>query len=89
MELTKETVLRAWKDEHYRDSLSEEVRRGIPQKPVREGGGELSDAELEAAAGGFWPIAGAVAAGAATIIGAGASYGSDLEASGDTCDPSQ
>lgn len=83
------TVVRAWKDEEYRDGLPAEVRRAIPPKPVQEGGGELSDAELESAAGGFWPIAGAVAAGAGVIIGAGASYGSSLEGSGDTCDPSE
>lgn len=68
MEITKETVLRAWKDEQYRASLPEDVRSGIPEKPVQEDGAELSDDQLDGAAGG---IIGAIAAG---VAGAGALY---------------
>lgn len=43
-------VVRAWKDEEYRLSLSEEERRNLPENPVGEI--ELTDTDLEAIYGG-------------------------------------
>ena len=43
-------VVRAWKDEEYRLSLSEEQRLSLPASPVGEV--ELTDADLEAVYGG-------------------------------------
>ena len=43
-------VIRAWKDEDYRLSLSEDEREGIPQNPA--GLVELSDSDLLGASGG-------------------------------------
>jgi mersacidin/lichenicidin family type 2 lantibiotic len=43
-------VVRAWKDEEYRLSLSEEELRHLPSSPVGEL--ELTDADLEAVYGG-------------------------------------
>ncbi len=44
-------IIRAWKDEAYRWSLSEEERHTLPENPVGEF--ELTDAELEAVFGGW------------------------------------
>ena len=44
-------IIRAWKDEEYRNSLSELERAALPQHPAGEI--ELSDAELETVAGGL------------------------------------
>jgi mersacidin/lichenicidin family type 2 lantibiotic len=44
-------IIRAWKDEEYRNSLSEEQRSQLPKNPA--GIVELSDADMEALAGGF------------------------------------
>ena len=41
-------IVRAWKDESYRQSLSEEQLNTLPTNPV----GELSDAQLESVYGG-------------------------------------
>jgi mersacidin/lichenicidin family type 2 lantibiotic len=41
-------IVRAWKDENYRQSLSEEELKALPPCPS----GELSDLELTAVAGG-------------------------------------
>ncbi len=49
-EITKETIVRAWKDEKFHASLAPEVRAQIPAPP--QGAAELSDEQLEAAAGG-------------------------------------
>jgi mersacidin/lichenicidin family type 2 lantibiotic len=46
----KVDVVRAWKDEAYRASLTAEERSLIPENPA--GVVELSDAELEGIAGG-------------------------------------
>ncbi len=46
-------IIRAWKDEEYRRSLSEEQRALLPEHPA--GFIELADAELEPAAGGEKP----------------------------------
>jgi mersacidin/lichenicidin family type 2 lantibiotic len=44
-------IIRAWKDEDYRNSLSEEQRSHLPENPA--GMVELSDAEMEAITGGM------------------------------------
>lgn len=66
MGLTKDTVLKAWRDESFRESLSEQERAAIPPKPSGDGGRELSDAELDQAAGGIIPLA---AVGVAAAVG--------------------
>lgn len=84
MEITKETVLRAWKDEQYRSELPEEVRQQIPARPTAEDGGALSDEQLEAASGAATPAI--VAAG--VLIGGGsiaAGWGSAELADGGDC----
>jgi mersacidin/lichenicidin family type 2 lantibiotic len=45
-----ENIIRAWKDEGYRQSLSEAERAQLPDHPV--GLIELSHADLDAVAGG-------------------------------------
>ncbi len=44
-------IIRAWKDEDYRNSLSAEQRSQLPENPA--GMIELSDTDLEACAGGY------------------------------------
>ena len=44
-------IIRAWKDAEYRNSLTDEQRALLPENPA--GMIELTDGELEAAAGGF------------------------------------
>lgn len=44
-------IIRAWKDEEYRNSLSEEQRSHLPNNPA--GITELSDEDMEAVAGGL------------------------------------
>jgi mersacidin/lichenicidin family type 2 lantibiotic len=44
-------VIRAWKDEQYRASLTEEQRASLPANPV--GMIDVSDAELEDVVGGL------------------------------------
>jgi mersacidin/lichenicidin family type 2 lantibiotic len=46
-------IIRAWKDEEYRLSLSEEQRALLPEHPA--GLIELTDADLDNAAGGRMP----------------------------------
>jgi mersacidin/lichenicidin family type 2 lantibiotic len=46
-------IVRAWKDEFYRQSLSDEERAQLPENPVGEL--ELTEAELEGVFGGFEP----------------------------------
>ncbi|HKS26456.1 MAG TPA: mersacidin/lichenicidin family type 2 lantibiotic [Pyrinomonadaceae bacterium] len=48
--MTKTNIIRAWKDEEYRRSLSEAERAMLPDNPA--GVMELSDAELGLVAGG-------------------------------------
>ena len=43
-------IIRAWKDEDYCNSLSEEQRSQLPENPA--GMIELSDADMESVAGG-------------------------------------
>ncbi len=49
-------IVRAWKDEAYRQSLSAEERLALPENPVGEI--ELTDADLEAVYGGASAVAG-------------------------------
>jgi mersacidin/lichenicidin family type 2 lantibiotic len=49
--MKKEKIIRAWKDEAYRMSLSEAERALLPASPV--GAIELSDAQLRAVTGGM------------------------------------
>lgn len=55
MDIDKATILRAWKDEEYRQSLPAETRDAIPARPTGADGSELSDDQLEQAAGGTTP----------------------------------
>lgn len=48
--MSPENIIRAWKDEDFRNSLSEEERKFMPENPA--GLVELKDTELSAAAGG-------------------------------------
>jgi len=48
--MKKVDIVRAWKDEAYRASLTEEERKLVPENPA--GLVELSDMELEGIAGG-------------------------------------
>jgi mersacidin/lichenicidin family type 2 lantibiotic len=48
--MSKRDIIRAWKDEEYRLSLSEAERALLPEHPA--GLIELADAELDHAAGG-------------------------------------
>lgn len=68
MALSKDTVLRAWKDESFRNSLSPEDRDSLPERPTGEDGAALTDEQLEAAAGGTTPGCAAVTAFAASVI---------------------
>ena len=43
-------VVRAWRDEEYRNSLTEEQRAGLPENPA--GLSDVSDAVLRSVAGG-------------------------------------
>lgn len=68
MALSKEAVIRAWKDETFRDSLPAHERVELPALPAGADGSELTDEQLEAAAGGTTPgcaVVGAFAAGVA------------------------
>lgn len=48
--MTQQNIVRAWKDEDYRASLSAEELAAFPMNPA--GLTELSDADLEQAIGG-------------------------------------
>ncbi len=54
MDKSKVDIIRAWKDQGYRESLSEEQRNQLPEPPA--GLMELTDEELGAVAGGPVPI---------------------------------
>ena len=53
MDTPTATVLRAWKDQSFYESLTEEQRTAIPPKP--ENFEQLTDEQLENAAGGVTP----------------------------------
>jgi mersacidin/lichenicidin family type 2 lantibiotic len=48
--MSKLDIVRAWKDEEYRESLSDTQRASLPQNPA--GLIELTDADLSLAGGG-------------------------------------
>jgi mersacidin/lichenicidin family type 2 lantibiotic len=50
--MLKDKIIRAWKDPEYRQNLSEEEREALPENPA--GAIELTDEELDMAAGGSW-----------------------------------
>lgn len=79
MELTKDTILRAWRDKSYADSLPDDVRAEIPARPTHTDGSGLSDSELEKAAGGASPlvVAGFGIVGGAGVAGLGIGEGID------------
>jgi mersacidin/lichenicidin family type 2 lantibiotic len=52
--MSHRNIVRAWKDEEYRLSLSDAERSRLPENPV--GAIELSDTDLAAAAGGLAPL---------------------------------
>jgi mersacidin/lichenicidin family type 2 lantibiotic len=47
-----ESIIRAWKDPEYRQSLSQEEQALLPENPA--GAIELTDEELDMVAGGSW-----------------------------------
>lgn len=51
--MTHEVIIRAWKDQPFRSSLSDEARALIPEHPA--GLIELDDAQLELAVGALPP----------------------------------
>ena len=52
--MKRENIIRAWRDEAYRLSLSDAERALLPESPV--GSIELDDAALGGAAGGMRPM---------------------------------
>ena len=50
--MLRDKIIRAWKDPEFRQSLSEEEREHLPENPA--GAIELTDEELDLAAGGSW-----------------------------------
>ena len=50
--MSRVNVIRAWKDEEYRLSLTEAERAALPENPA--GLIELTETELGQAAGGYW-----------------------------------
>jgi mersacidin/lichenicidin family type 2 lantibiotic len=53
--MSQREIIRAWKDEEYRQSLSETERHLLPEHPA--GLLELTDLQFDAAAGGGSPYA--------------------------------
>lgn len=49
--MSHENIIRAWKDENFRNSLSDKERALLPEHPA--GLVELADSQLENAAGGY------------------------------------
>ena len=50
--MSRQNIVRAWKDEEYRLNLSETERSMLPENPV--GAIQLTDADLSAATGGVY-----------------------------------
>jgi mersacidin/lichenicidin family type 2 lantibiotic len=50
--MTKNDIIRAWKNPEYRESLSAEQRALVPEHPA--GLVELSDSDIDDASGGIW-----------------------------------
>ena len=59
-------IVRAWKDETYRQSLSKEQLDLLPAHPVGEL--ELSDADLESVYGGSWWVGESKSVHSCTLI---------------------
>lgn len=57
--MSKVDIVKSWKDEDYRDTLTEDERKLVPENPA--GLVELSDTELEGIAGGKTDSYGATA----------------------------
>jgi mersacidin/lichenicidin family type 2 lantibiotic len=66
----REVIMRAWRDDEYRKSLPAEVQEKLP--PAPEGAAQMSDQELETAAGAGTPLV-AVAAIGSVAVGYGVS----------------
>ena len=56
--MSRRDIIRAWKDEEYRESLSEAERALLPENPA--GIIELSDTDLDVLAGGTFTVRGVV-----------------------------
>jgi mersacidin/lichenicidin family type 2 lantibiotic len=54
--MSPEQIIRAWKDEEYRQSLSEAELAQLPENPV--GLVQLADEEAASIAGGTWSLTG-------------------------------
>ena len=67
MDVSKDMILRSWKDEGYRNSLSPEEQKAIPARPTATDGSSLTDEQLEAAAGGTTPGCAAWGLGVAAV----------------------
>lgn len=65
-------VIRAWKDPEYRQSLSTEEQAQLPENPA--GAIELSDDELEMAAGGHGPSYNSSSSSASSISSSSSRY---------------
>jgi mersacidin/lichenicidin family type 2 lantibiotic len=52
--MTKETIIRAWKDVEYRNSMSASERALLPSHPA--GDIDLTDLDLENVAGAIGPL---------------------------------
>lgn len=50
--MLRDKIIKAWKDPGYRQTLSQEEREHLPENPA--GAIELTDEELDMAAGGSW-----------------------------------
>jgi mersacidin/lichenicidin family type 2 lantibiotic len=55
--MSKQSIIRAWKDETYRRGLSEVERAALPESPVgRLNLDELTAAEMAEVQGGNYPV---------------------------------
>ena len=70
--MTTDNIIRAWKDPRYRESLTEGERALLPEHPA--GLVELSDSELDDAAGGLITILLSLAFGSCNIRCTGTRY---------------
>ncbi|MBW4623882.1 MAG: mersacidin/lichenicidin family type 2 lantibiotic [Cyanosarcina radialis HA8281-LM2] len=50
--MSQENIIRAWKDENFRQQLSEQERALLPEHPA--GSVELTDEEIRDISGGIW-----------------------------------
>ncbi len=62
--MSNENIIRAWKDENFRNSLSEQERALLPENPA--GMSELSDEALQTIAGGMMAGGGGTGCGTGT-----------------------